>query len=477
MVHYKFKCEGWTEGKKVAFGLKLSSELGIFFGYENSLVDATKPYIEVDRSDSGVAIRRMTNLTSEQQTKVVKVASEWYSIFEKIAENVIGNEIDSDIVYSQNETQIMMNELINRGFFQVYVKWICGKCGKIVMCNEPNKFFLEGYIHENCGYRTYPNKFGITVKPNEEHTFTDEDFFKGLGITENDRLKNYQLVKSYWNSKMSKLNDVEDLIAKEQMDLLRIYWKSSFKQSMDEAQLFVIEDDAIPMILHTECNDGKLPFNSVFIDAKVKIKNRNYFGFHVGSYYTEKAQYKAILTVYSKEIQHGDKMVKVLVPDFILLKQDKDENLPFRKSDYYHNKIRNFVFSFCSFINEPEVSVHTIPCNPKNNERRVARGIMPLPEYKNVVIRGKLRIYVDEIARNLNSGTRKSIGYRYWVRGFYRHFFNTKRYAKLYALDSESQAKAGLTFSDKHNGILRRWIKPSIRGQGILIKQSWEVKE
>lgn len=466
MVHYKFECNGWSEGKKIAFGMKLSSEIGIVFGWDNSLVDASKPYIEVDRVYSGVSIRRMTNLTQEQQNEVVKVADEWHLIFQKISEN---------------------DNLIKKFYRCVF----CHRSGKDFGYNpEPVK--QEGRCCNDCNLKiiiparlkmSIKNDMGratVLNKAQGENDINDDNiFFRGFGITDNDRLKNYQLVKIYWEIKMnSSETDENDFIGLENMNLLKAYWKSSFRASLDEAKLFTLEEDAVPLILHTDCQDANMPFNSFFIDAKVQIKNRTYFGFHVGCFYTEKTKYKSILTAYAKLIKHNGKMVMVIVPDFILLAQDNEnEKLPFRKDDLYHNKVRNFIFAFCSFINEPEVSVHSVPVNPKNNERRIARGIMPLPEYKNIIIHGKLRIYIDEIQKNLSNGTRKSIGYRYWVRGFYRHFFNTKRYAKLYALDSESQAKVGLTFSDKHNGILRRWIKPSIRGQGILINQSWEVKE
>lgn len=306
--------------------------------------------------------------------------------------------------------------------------------------------------------------------------YTDEVFFLGLGIKDNDRLRHYQLVKKYWEAKMTDYNE-DDMINKEQLNLLKIYWKTSFKASLDDAKAFVIEDDVIPMLLHTDCNDGKFPFPSVFIDAKVQIKNRTYFGFHIGSYYTEKTNYMAILSVYSKYVKYKGEMVKFLFPDFILLKKDTNENLPFRASDYYHNKIRNFTFSFCAFINEPDVSIASHPLNPKNNIRRIERGLMPLPEYKNVTIKGKLRIYVDRQKQEWQGGTHASVSYRYWVRGFYRHFFDKKKYAKLYSLNDRDRDKAGLTQSEKYEDILRLWVKPFQRGQGILIKQSWEVTE
>ena len=311
--------------------------------------------------------------------------------------------------------------------------------------------------------------YGITNKvlknngifeSSKEIVYDDTLSFQDFGIKDNDRLRNYQFVKKYWDIRMS-FSDKQDkdMINKEQINLLKIYWKKSFKQSLEEAKLFVIDEDVIPMLLYTECKEGHLPFPSIFIDAQVQIQNRTYFGFHVGSYYTEKIEYKAIITAYSKYIKQKGEMVKIVIPDFILLTKSTEEDLPFRTHDSYHNKIRNFIFSFCAFINEPDVSIILNPLNPKNNIRRVQRGILPLPEYRKTVIHGKLRNYID---RQKQESQGKNINHRYWVRGFYRHFFNKKRYSKLYSLD---------------NDILRKWIKPFIKGQGILIKQSWNVKE
>jgi len=341
-------------------------------------------------------------------------------------------------------------------------------------CDECN---LEKVIPARLEFASYEDiKRGETYLAEKGEIFTDEVFFTTLGIRDNDRLKHYQLVKKFWEVKMNDMG-AEDYIGKEQMEILKIFWEKSYKACMEQAKVFVIEEDVVPLLLHTECQDGNLPFPSVFIDAKVQIKDRTYFGFHIGNYYTDKTQYKAILTVYSKYVMHKGEKVKFLIPDFILLQRNNtDENLPFRKNDYFHSKIKNFIFSFCSFVNEPDVSVVLRPLNPKNNIRRIERGVMPLPEYRNVVIRGKLRIYVDK-TKEYQGGTHAPASYKYWVRGFYRHFVDKKKYAKLYALDEGDKRKAGLTWSEKNKDVLRVWVKPFIKGQGILIKQSWEVTE
>lgn len=447
MTNYGWKCEGWTEEEKKRLAKAL----------EPLCKENIEPYIEIDRAYQGVRIRKITDVPN--QDEFVREVEKIYL------------KVENEIKELRKARKCILCDKDFEGMGNNAKPLADGRC-----CDECN---LRKVIPARLEGKSLDDlkDAQITTNKDSDSINTDEVFFRGLQIPENDRLKHYQLVKKYWNIKMNNTINEEDLIKKEQMALLRAVWKTSFKASMEEAKVFVIEDDVIPLLLHTDCQDGNLPFPSIFIDAKVQIKNRTYYGFHVGSYYTEKTKYKSILSVYAKKTEYKGEMINILVPDFIILQKTTDEDLPFRKNDYYHNKIRNLIFSFCAFVNEPDVSIITRPVNPKNNVRRIERGLMTLPEYRNVVIRGKLRIYVDNQKKEWQGGTHTPVGYRYWVRGFYRHFFDKKKYATIYALDDDMKNKVGLTFSDKHKEILKKWIKPFIKGQGILIKQSWEVTE
>jgi len=446
------------------------------------LNNAGTPYIEFD--EVTLRIRKMTNLPDEEQNKIQKRVSDFFQSAEEFVEKEALNVFDDYESKAQQEFDKQNSKcIICEGAIDKHYD----KDGKMYWDKGHNALpIANGRCCDDCNNnKVIParmrlnkasEKEAVSIYGIDDIEGDEELFFQKFGIQPIDRLKNFQLVKKYWEAKMEGLS--EDDFINQDMDLLKAYWKTSYKASMDEAKIFAIEDDVVPLLLHTDCSDGKFPFNSVFIDCKVQIKNRTYFGFHIGSYYTEATQYKAILTAYAKKVEHNGKMMTIIVPDFILLAQSNlNSDLPFKKSDFYHKKVRSFAFAFCNFINEPEVSIIEQPLNPKNNIRRIERGVMPLPAYKNVVIRGNLRIYVDRMKREWQGGTHAPCGYRYWVRGFYRHFFDKKRYAKLYALDDNAREKAGLTMCDKHEGVLRLWVKPFIRGQGILIKQSWEVTE
>jgi hypothetical protein len=311
-------------------------------------------------------------------------------------------------------------------------------------------------------------KFEIKRDTSEEH------MFKSMGIPDNDRLKYYQLLKKFLDDRMKGL-DVEDFLEQSRIVYLKALWKTSYEASMNNAKVFDIEDEVVPLLLHTDCDNGHIPFPSLFINTRVQIKNRTYFGIFIGSFYTETEHYRGVFSCYSRiEIMKKDgKPMRTMNIDFFSLDPVKD--IPVH-DDYYTKKLKNYIFSFCRFINEPEVYTVNYPINPKNNIRRIDRGNLPLPEFKVVTIKGKLKEYIDKINQPQASGTgtRKAIGYKFWVRGFYRHYRNKVKYKKLYSLSPDILSVKGYI---ANNGIIERWVKPQVRGQGILINQTWEVKE
>ena len=57
----------------------------------------------------------------------------------------------------------MAQRMVSKGW-NVRVKWTCERCGEIVTCNTPNAFFTEGYIHEDCGHKSFPKELGLIIE-------------------------------------------------------------------------------------------------------------------------------------------------------------------------------------------------------------------------------------------------------------------------------------------------------------------------
>lgn len=62
----------------------------------------------------------------------------------------------------QEEIIELMKETIKRKGL-CFVKYTCGRCRERVTCSTPNAFFTEGYIHEDCGFTSFPTEFGLSV--------------------------------------------------------------------------------------------------------------------------------------------------------------------------------------------------------------------------------------------------------------------------------------------------------------------------
>ena len=64
---YSKLSKGWKEEKKMKLARALAKEFGLYIGYKPD----SKPYIEVDGLYNGVTIRRITNLSNEEQKVLV----------------------------------------------------------------------------------------------------------------------------------------------------------------------------------------------------------------------------------------------------------------------------------------------------------------------------------------------------------------------------------------------------------------------
>ncbi len=112
--------------------------------------------------------------------------------------------------------------------------------------------------------------------------------------------------------------------------------------------------------------------------------------------------------------------------------------------------IHKFVINFLNFINDPEVEYRECIANPKQNEKRIKRGKMPIPNNCPITVSGKLKIYLDSL--NERDFT---YNYRFWVRGHFR------------TLRAERWGK---------NRGKRLWVAPFLKGKGVLVEKIYHVE-
>lgn len=162
---------------------------------------------------------------------------------------------------------------------------------------------------------------------------------------------------------------------------------------------------------------------------------------------------------YDKENKRWIQEPKIEVED--LFKLDK--------SDTDSNRIKKFVWGVIDFINHPEVETKVVKWF--NNQKRISRGQLPIPDRLNISIKGKLYRYIyEDMPKQEHSSPKNS----FWVRGHYIHFWNQKRFNKLYNLEEEKLEKKGY-YKDKQ-GVVSKWVLPYIKGRGKVKKKDYKLK-
>ena len=118
----------------------------------------------------------------------------------------------------------------------------------------------------------------------------------------------------------------------------------------------------------------------------------------------------------------------------------------------WNPKVKEFVCNFVDFLDEPDVEKVVIEHDVERIQKRLKRGKTPNPAQVHIRLTGKLKEYFDSV----QTGLQHHLGYRFWVRGHWRHF-RSERY--------------------KHRLGQKEWIKPFIKGNGILIKKEYDIQK
>jgi|TARA_Y100000310_G_C20581710_1_gene763348 hypothetical protein len=125
-------------------------------------------------------------------------------------------------------------------------------------------------------------------------------------------------------------------------------------------------------------------------------------------------------------------------------------------------KLVLFVCNFLDALNHPDIEIIEIRNDLNNDESRIKRGKSPKPSLQvNINVKGKLYKYLNYEQKKVNN----PMNYSFWVRGHYIHFWNQKRWCKLYSLDDEQLSKQG--YQKDKRGVIAKWKFPFIKCEGI----------
>jgi hypothetical protein len=247
---------------------------------------------------------------------------------------------------------------------------------------------------------------------------------------------------------------------------------------ISKSKIFDIDYDIIHLLTLTDNKyDPKrhsLPFDVIFVDAKIPIigstgtikkTNINYHGFLLFNVYEDEGirfEYPwysknnaevisiRMLSVWSHSDTPGGFMRLCLSDE----REDvKPDAISFKIETFEQKQIKSFALNFLDFINDPEVEFVYSRANRKRNERRVKRGLPAYPKIASIRIKNKLKRYITKMKKN----SKMFYSHRFWVRGHWRTLRNEKRYGE----------NTGKTV----------WIKPYVKGDGLLINKKYELRE
>ncbi len=269
-------------------------------------------------------------------------------------------------------------------------------------------------------------------------------------IPENDDLRNYQLFCKLVEE--NKKVDSEATFA-----------------VMKQAKYFEIPENVNLMLQNTsnEIKKVRMPHYFTFMDFGINIYDCVFHSALITDLITISERLKikdlpkkiSVMTFFSSEEGTG-------WASFDLLKVQKDK---------YLKKLQEYIFNFVDFVNSEDVKLMFREKTEKNTQRRVARGKIPIPSHNKIYVVGYLAKYLKQLeAQELNT----RFTHRFWVRGHFRRFWNKEKYHKLYDAFENGELKMDgkKNYQYDAEAVLRVWLYPYIKGDGILINKKYQLQ-
>lgn len=241
---------------------------------------------------------------------------------------------------------------------------------------------------------------------------------------------------------------------------------------LEDSALFEIDNKTIWILQATnnEIFERKMPYDKIVIDCDLEIDGKWFKGLlitkkgNAWTYWGNTDRLCDTLLIFDTFQPEGTKLEKHFMGDF-------DNKL--NKSTI--KKLKTFVCNFIDYLNNPEVRIIQIKRGKKNKLRRKKQGKEPLPSSNKIIVTGELKQYMEKI-----SLSKFTYGHKFTVRGHFRRYWDKKKYNKLYNLLDKGSLPSKYYVDDKirhYNKIITTWIKPFIKGSGILITKKYELKK
>lgn len=242
-----------------------------------------------------------------------------------------------------------------------------------------------------------------------------------------------------------------------------------FEVPHDVNMLLTLTDNKFDFTRH------KLPFDIIFIDAPTPILGRSenvyktnlvYHGLLVFNVYSMVG--KDIIYPWYK-ISENDKEAKEIrimgyysgggeikgLTRISLSNYERDDVketfLQMVMPQHEINQLRSYVLNFLDFLNDPDVEFIHID-RSKKMFKKIKKGGAPTPSSNRIIVKNKLKRYIN----NLKKGGHMTYSHRFWVRGHWRTYDNP--------------------YFKKVLG-RKQWIKPYIKGDGLLVPKTYELKQ
>ena len=221
--------------------------------------------------------------------------------------------------------------------------------------------------------------------------------------------------------------------------------------------------------LHTR----PLPFANVFLECNFNIgKDMDVIGINILFGVTNPYFFVYIKNHFNLFLQE---QFDLFVDDEYVI--ENELNRPFDSTPDFmptwtqHNvkQIRQFICNFLDFLEHPDVELEEVARSERQNKKRIANGVTPIPTQVYVRATGKLKKYFDNIKNN----THKGFSHSFDVRGHYMHFWDKEHFCKIYKLKPDQLKEKG--YQVDNNGLVSKWVMPYVKGQGIYVKKDYVV--